>query len=72
MKYLKPPSYLTENSLRLYNKDKCKKCRLTKSGIYSYHCTLKGGYAVAQLVEPLCYKTEVAGSIPGDVTGIFH
>ena len=30
-----------------------------------------GGYAVAQLVEALCYKS-VTGLIPDGVTGIFH
>ena len=30
------------------------------------------GHAVAQLVEALRYKSEVAGSIPDGVTGIFH
>jgi hypothetical protein len=30
------------------------------------------GYAVAQLVEALRYKPEVAGSIPHGVIGIFH
>ena len=27
--------------------------------------------AVAQLVEALCFKPKVAGSIPDDVTGLF-
>jgi len=31
-----------------------------------------GGHAVAQLVEALRYKPEVAGSIPDGVTGIFR
>ena len=30
------------------------------------------GHAVAQLVEALRYKSEVAGSIPDGVIGIFH
>jgi hypothetical protein len=30
------------------------------------------GHTVAQLVEALCYKLEVAGSIPDGVIGIFH
>jgi hypothetical protein len=30
------------------------------------------GQPVAQLVEALCYKPEVAGLIPDGVAGIFH
>jgi hypothetical protein len=30
------------------------------------------GHAVAQLVEALRYKRNVAGSIPDGVTGVFH
>ena len=30
------------------------------------------GYTVAQLVEALHYKPEVAGSIPDNVIGLFH
>jgi len=30
------------------------------------------GYAVVQLVEALCYKSEGPGSIPDGVTGIFY
>jgi hypothetical protein len=41
-KYFKTTPYLTENSLRLYNKQKCETCRLKEVGIYSYHCALKG------------------------------
>jgi hypothetical protein len=36
------------------------------------HTVLKGGYAVAQLVEALPYKPEFAGSIPYCVNGISH
>jgi hypothetical protein len=30
------------------------------------------GYAVAQLVEALRYKSKVVGSIPVSIIGIFH
>jgi hypothetical protein len=35
-------------------------------------CLVQNGYAVAQLVEALCYKSKVAGSIPDGVTGFIH
>jgi hypothetical protein len=34
--------------------------------------SVKAGHAVAQLVEALRYKPEVAGSIPNGVIAIFH
>jgi hypothetical protein len=40
--------------------------------LFSYKYCVPTGYAVARLVEALRYKSEVAGSIPNCVNGIFH
>jgi hypothetical protein len=47
-------------------------CQVVKKNEFLNNTPISIGYAMAQFVEALRYKPEVAGSIPDGVTGIFQ